>query len=384
MDKMKSHYSDSISANLKEFHKVCVEKIVPGGDGLVRMDGKVVFIPSVLENEIINFKMVSEGKKFTRGQVLQILQPSKDRVIPFCSFYDRCGGCNLQHLSYDSQLSLKESFVREHFKRLAAVDLSNDFHFVPSKPKGFRNRVQFHKAERGCGFKTRSSDRVIPVNHCPVLTESLNVFLSREEGINQDRETFFGVGDQFYRDSILENIKVHIKGIPVHFRTDLFFQSNLSLLPELLDFSLGGYSGNHGMDLYSGVGLFSVFMRDHFSSITAIELNPKTESFYKQNMAGYQYDYYGMSLEDWLNKKSGKSADLIVVDPPRTGLSPSVRSFILKMNVPQLVYVSCDPVTQARDTKDLLAGGYKIEAARGFDFYPQTNHMETVLRFRKE
>ncbi|QEN07296.1 class I SAM-dependent RNA methyltransferase [Oceanispirochaeta crateris] len=383
MDKMKSQNSVSISRNSNIYHDVQVEKIIPGGDGLVRMKGKVIFIPGVIGGEIIDFKIVSEGKKFSRGSVIRIKESSENRVLPFCPVYEICGGCNMQHLSYEYQISLKESFVKEHFKRLAGIGLPENFKFLPSKPQHYRNRIQLHRGEEGCGFKMRSSDDVIPLTHCPVLVDSLNDFLSAKENIVGTKETFYGLEERYYRESGQEDIRVLIGDHPVHFRADLFFQSNLSLIPELLNFSLNGYKGQHGMDLYCGVGLFSVFMKERFSEITAIELNPKTEMYYRKNMAGASYHYFAMSLEDWVKKKSGPPADLIVVDPPRTGLSAKVRSHILKMNVPDLVYVSCDPVTQARDTKDLLEGGYEISAARGFDFYPQTAHMETVLRFRK-
>jgi len=132
------------------------------------------------------------------------------------------------------------------------------------------------------------------------------------------------------------------------------------------------------------VGLFSVFLRDRFRMITGIELNPETEPYYRANMEGSDYRFYGISLEQWLNRKGSGNADLIVVDPPRTGLSEKVRSFLKEMKVPDLVYVSCDPVTQARDAAELAASGYKLADIRGFDFYPQTNHMETVCRFTRK
>ena len=151
----------------------------------------------------------------------------------------------------------------------------------------------------------------------------------------------------------------------------------------MLSYALGDSRGHHGMDLYCGVGLFSVFMKQRFSHITAIELNPRVEPFYRKNMGDYSYEFFGQSLEKWLRRKGRSQADFILVDPPRTGLSEQARSFLIQMKVPELCYVSCDPVTQARDTKELLQAGYVPDSARGFDFYPQTHHMETVIRFRR-
>jgi len=383
MKKKKSKSSNPSGEDKKIYKSYEVEKVIPGGDGLIRVDGKVFFIPGVLPGEIIDFEVISEGKKFSRGAVTAINQPSPDRTGPICEYYGRCGGCNLQHLDYQSQLQLKTSFVREHFQRLAGISLQEDFFFVPSREQSYRNRVQFHKSGDFTGFKERAGESVIPVSHCPILVDPLNTFLSESDPLKQERETFFGDGERYWRESVSDVITVHIDSKPVKFRADLFFQSNLSVLPELLRFALDGYSGNHAMDLYCGVGLFSVFLKDHYKEITAIELNPETEAFYRMNMEGSCYEYFGMPLEHWLKKKKNQQTDLIVLDPPRTGLSEKVRSYLAQMKVKDLVYVSCDPVTQARDTGDLLSSGYRLDSIRGFDFYPHTSHMETVCRFTR-
>jgi len=155
------------------------------------------------------------------------------------------------------------------------------------------------------------------------------------------------------------------------------------MLDYILEFSDKSKSDtDHAMDLYCGVGLFSVFLKETYHKVTGVELNPETESYYIKNMNGSDFEFFGQSLEEWLTMHEGEKTDFIIVDPPRTGLSAEVRQFLIRMKVPGLVYVSCDPVTQARDTKELIEGGYEIESARGFDFYPQTHHMETVVRFR--
>jgi len=383
MKKKESQSINPIMEDKKIFKSCNIEKVVPGGDGLVRIDGKVFFIPGVLPGEIIDFEVEWSGKKFSRGVVTKIIKPSEKRVKPFCEYYGQCGGCNLQHMDYNMQLQIKESFVREHYQRIAGITLPDDFTFISSREQHYRNRVQFHRTASGPGFKMRSSEKVIPLKHCPILVESLNHFLAQNRGLNRDRETFFGYKNELWRESQPEKITVELNSKQVHFSADLFFQSNLSVLPDLLNFALQGLSGEHAMDLYCGVGLFSIFLKDLYNDITAIELNHKTEPFYRMNMEGARYEYFGISLEQWLRTNKKKHTDLIVLDPPRTGLSEKVRAFLSEASVHNLVYVSCDPVTQARDAKDLISAGYQLTDIRGFDFYPQTNHMETVCRFKK-
>ncbi|MBF9018656.1 MULTISPECIES: class I SAM-dependent RNA methyltransferase [unclassified Oceanispirochaeta] len=387
MKKMKSKKSSISSTVNPQYNSVRAEKVVPGGDGLFRIEGKVVFVPAVLEGETADIELVQQGKKFSRGRVLQLHETSPYRVEPFCSYYGRCGGCNFQHISYEKQLELKTSFVREHFRKFSSLELAEDFYFAASEPRAYRNRVQFHKAADGCGFKKRGSDSVIKLKSCPVLAPGLDKFLSSSETIKKDREIFFGTDSEYWSGRERENISIELRGKNIQFRSDLFFQSNLSLLPEMLDYIVefsdeSKSDSNHAMDLYCGVGLFSVFLKETYNKITGIELNPETESYYVNNMKGSDFEFFGQSLEEWLTMHEGEKTDFIIVDPPRTGLSPEVRQFLIRMKVPGLVYVSCDPVTQARDTKELIEGGYEIESARGFDFYPQTHHMETVVRFR--
>ncbi len=381
---MKSQNNSSEHKDSKIYKNVKVEKVVPGCDGLIRLDGKVVFVPGVLGGEIIDIEMVSEGRRFSRGRLLKITEPSDRRVEPVCSYYGRCGGCNLQHLGYTDQLILKESFVREHFKRLAGIDLPESFRFTPSPCRAYRNRVQFHKSHDGPGFKKRGSDEILRIENCPVLVGPLNDFLASGKTLVKERETFFADKKRFWNERSDSEIEVNVAGRSVFFRGDLFFQSNLSLLPELIDFALADVSGFHGMDLYCGVGLFSVFMKERFKRITAIELNPKVEAFYRKNMGEFPFEFFGQSLEKWVMGKGREKADFILVDPPRTGLSVKARKFLIRMKAAEISYVSCDPVTQARDTKELTAAGYRISDIRGFDFYPQTHHMETVIRFSLE
>ncbi len=385
MEEMKRRNIEVSAYKRPRIENAKVEKLVPGGDGLIRHEGKVVFIPSVLPDEIVDVEITEQKRSFSRGICTSIHTPSVDRIAPRCPYYNVCGGCNLQHLDYPKQLEYKRGFVQELFYKFAGIDLDDDFEFIPSKPFAYRNRVQIHCDGHTIGFKGRSSDAVIAIDHCPILVDSLNQFLKEAELLEYNhRLNLFGLDDRVYPADTKEDITLDILEKSVSFRSDMFFQSNLFLLPELIEFALADLKGQKAMDLYCGTGLFSVFLKERFSEITAIEINPDVEEYYCKNMEGSSFDFYGLSLENWLKRgfhKNRGSMDLIVVDPPRIGLSKSVQDFLCEKPVPRLVYISCDPATQARDTARLLSSGYMIESIKGFDFYPQTNHMETVIRF---
>jgi 23S rRNA (uracil1939-C5)-methyltransferase len=172
-----------------------------------------------------------------------------------------------------------------------------------------------------------------------------------------------------------------------------FFQSNLVMLERLIPFALNGLKGKLALDLYSGVGLFAAFLQDRFTQVVALEEAPQSTAFIAEN-AGPAVQVYQGRLEELaasgllaagLAQGGGEGAakpDAIVVDPPREGLHADARQFLVQMAAPELVYVSCDVATQARDLKMLLAQGYALSDLRLFDFYPQTHHLEAVARLR--
>ena len=387
MKEMKRRISSTSSAVPEIIEKLRIEKLIPGGDGLARYNGKVIFIPGVLPDEIADVEITSEKKSFSRGRCLKLHSRSPERTEPVCPLYGKCGGCNMQHLQYEYQLEIKTGFLRELFQKFAKMDLPEDFEFIPSPPYGYRQRIQIHSDKKSLGFKGRFSDRIVSINHCPILVDSLNNCLPHLKPSDlPGRMILFGTDEKVYQENDGQIIPFYLKNREISFEAGMFFQSNASLLPKLLEFILEDQIGVNAMDLYCGVGFFSAFLKDHFDHITAIEINKDVEPFYHRNMSGASYDFFGMSLEEWLKKglqKKTAEMDMILVDPPRTGLSGPVREFLIRHPVPSLVYVSCDPATQARDTAEFLKQGYRIHSMKGFDFYPQSNHMETVIKFSR-
>jgi 23S rRNA (uracil1939-C5)-methyltransferase len=360
-----------------EIKNIKIDKIIAGGDGLGFLDGKAHFVPQSLPGEIVEIEVVESKKGFNRCNIIKIVKPSEHRSTPFCHLYKECGGCNMQYTTYENQLTLKKAMVRDIFLRNGKIDLP-DFCFFESKSTAYRNRVQFHVSGNKVGFKKKQSNHVINVDSCPLLVESLNNYLTLDTELKSDRITVFSDGYRNYIGEVDDECSITLNSKTISFNPGAFFQSNLSILPSLLSHLNNYICGTSVMDLYCGVGLFSSFLPESVSEIIAVEMDSRVKPFIKKNLGDRNYSFYGMSLEDYIQRGLHKKnrIDTIIVDPPRKGLSSGVREFLIKSNVKRIIYVSCDPTTMARDIADLNRNGYLLTHFSCFDFYPNTNHVE--------
>jgi 23S rRNA (uracil1939-C5)-methyltransferase len=453
---------------------VTIEKLVPGGNGMARHDGKVIFVPMTLPGEKVRVRIVDSKKDFARAEPVEILTPSPDRVKPPCPVFGRCGGCDWQHIDYQAQLREKVAMVEDALRRTGGLVFPG-LAIEPGKPWRYRNRIQIHRGPAGeGGFLARTSHSVVPIKTCPVSSEAFDPLFPRPEGQSagasaeagtgsetvpfQDREGFReltvrerraqaegragyqrkgpggpaddegrrysawthplpgGAGEFLISDepgatgpglivSRREDgstdrkpvpeylgprvegthgeIAVDILGKTIRFDLRCFFQSNLEMIEKLIPFALEGLQGEEALDLYCGVGLFGAFLKDRFKRVLAVEENRISLEYALRNI-GDTHHFLRGRLEDLLLEERGQLAgcrpDAIVVDPPRDGLDKTVREFLIARKPARLVYVSCNPVTLARDLKSLLAEGFILDDLRLFDFYPQTAHVEAVAK----
>jgi 23S rRNA (uracil1939-C5)-methyltransferase len=375
-----------------------IERLAAGGDGLARGGEGVVFVPFALPGELCRVEILEGRKDWRQGRLLELLEPSPHRVEAPCPLYGECGGCNLQHLAYPRQLEEKVALVREGFRRLGKLEL-DEISSVPSLPFAYRSRLQLHfTQDHRLGFMRRSSSEVISAPSCPVavlpvqswIEERADSLRAWEELRNyvagKDRFLVYGLGSEVKvegRDGVVEasllgkRIAFHVKG---------FFQSNLYLLELLVGDLLEGLEevgGGVAADLYGGVGLFGAFLRERFGKLVEVEQDPFALDLARRNAPGKDNEYHALSVDDWTKTGSARQEfDLVLVDPPRTGLSPGLRSWLVAKRPPLLAYVSCDHVTLARDAAALAAGGFRLDYLKVFDFYPQTGHVECHARFR--
>ena len=387
--------------------ELTVEKLVPGGEGLARHEGKVVFIPGTLPGERIRARLTESKKDYARAEVLEVLEPSPERIVPPCPVAGRCGGCDWQHIGYAAQLLQKTAMAADALRRIGGMEWPG-LGIEPGEPWRYRNRAQLHRAPGGgMGFLARGSHDVVPVTTCPVADPSLDALLAPEAAPAAGSARFMAwghagrggtggaralaamgnaAGREHENDAAAEGgeISVDILGKTIRFDLRCFFQSNAGMVEKLIPYALEGLSGTTAMDLYCGVGLFGAFLADHFRSVIAVEENASSLAYARKNIPGAEHVFLQGRLEDLVLQGSlgGPDAapEAVIVDPPRPGLDQAVRDWLIERMPPRLVYVSCNPATMARDLKSLTASGFVVKDMRLFDFYPQTAHVEAVAR----
>lgn len=401
---------------------VKVESLTASLSGVCRIDNKAVFVQGVLPGEEVALRDINHKKNYCRARVGEILTPSPFRSSPPCPLYNICGGCNFMHCSYTGQVRLKEKILKDLFLREFKTDLldSIDFSVVQTKELGYRNRARFHlldlNREKGKyvpGFQMRNSNEIVPVQNCPCLDSSLNKILennglsdrineslknaAKKEiyGYKKDGIHVFGVSGSNIAANSPQNIwiesepqkQVSLVLCKKNIRFDVrgFFQSNIYALEKLIEDNFN-FEGNSFLDFYSGCGTFSVFLEEHFKSGVLLEHNVKALSLAKENLSNKNIEFIGSSDSDWCKlSQSQKRFDLVVMDPPRSGLSGEVINWLVETKQPEICFISCNPVTLVRDFSVLIkTGGYCLEKGRLYDFYPQTGHMESFWILKHE
>jgi len=370
--------------------QVTINKIAQGGEGIATLEsGRTVFVDGALVNEVVEIEIYRETKSYAKAKITNIIKASQDRVDPFCPHYFECGGCNLQHLKYEKQVKLKEALVFDHLKRIAKLDLSK-IKILPTETDidtSYRNRVRFHvsMADKKVGFLKKQSDELCEIDNCPLLVDSINEAIGNGEILKAARMNMFNNNTRgqyiqvpvFAGDDKLsfsnDRVKITVNEHPFSVSAKVFFQSNPKLLSKLLDYVVSKIDSDSVMDLYSGVGTFSAFLP---KNTIAVEKQKDCLTLSKIN-APNAISYTG-EVEKW-GKKNKERVDIVVVDPPRTGLYESVPKLINKFGAKKIIYVSCNPVTLARDIKEFVKLGYEVKEVKVFDFYPHTHHVEAVV-----
>jgi 23S rRNA (uracil1939-C5)-methyltransferase len=373
-----------------EIFTATVERIVAGGAGLARKDGRPVFIGLSSPGDQLRARISRENRDWAEAETLEILEASPGRIEPACPRYGICGGCSLQHIAYDSQLEVKKSILKGSFARTGALAAIPEPAVFPSPPWGYRNRMQFHRLPnaRGVGLMARKGREIVPLSGCPVADRGIQESLAAgllSPPPHKDRFTLYSREDTLLREGGVSRGRVNIRGKGILLDAALFFQSNASMLEilvgDLLALAGEADSSRPLADIYCGVGTFAFFLGKTFPRTDMVEENRAALALARENVG--EANYFAMKDEQWARGRRGADYGLIVVDPPRQGLSPAMWDWLARARAPILAYVSCDSVTLARDSRELLARGWKLEELRLYDFYPQTAHIESLAIFRK-
>lgn len=378
--------------------EVEVERILPGGMGLAHADGKTVFVALAAPGDRVRVRVDREQGNVLFASIEEIITPSSVRIEPPCPYFGRCGGCDFQQLTYEAQLAAKAEMIRDCLHRIARLEHLPEIVVTPS-PNDWRYRMramwQIDQNERAIGYYERGSRRVCDVVDCAVLRPELQAKLEAVRGTDASQfppelqhldvvagENGVSFAPEFANFETRE-LSLSVRGEVYRYNAEAFFQINPSLLEPLLDFALGDASGESALDLYSGVGLFTLPLSRQFKKLVAVEANTTAARFARRNLqdAGLTNTRVITSgVAEWFRSAPVRDVKFILLDPPRAGAESAVIKGILDLHPAQISYVSCDPATLARDLKKLFAGGYTIRSIRGFDLFPQTHHVETVVR----
>ncbi len=382
-------YSDSM-----EIKEIIAEKVVPGGMCFSRIDGKAAFVRGVLPGEIAEVEIVSEKRDYVVTRATSIVKASSRRVEPFCPLFGSCGGCSLQMAEDSYQTELRLSILTEALERFR-VPVSAPPSVVSGTPRAYRSRFQFHRAGTEIALREGESTELVPLRDCPVAVREIRQALSdgtlaSMSSLRADGERFhvFAYDGRLWHEDRDERVDLDLAGRRVSFDVGGFFQSNIPMLEGLgksvIRLLENGGKRERLLDMYSGVGTFSLFAGSLFAHSVLVERNRKALAHARENLsrAGIPATACAVSDDFWpRTRESSLPFDAAIVDPPRSGISREALSWLCSSGIPNILYVSCDPVTFSRDAATLTKNGYRLASVEMHDFYPQTHHVETLGQF---
>lgn len=412
------------------------QKLVYGGEALGHYQGRTVFVPRALPGERLEVEVVRTSKGILRVRPLKVLASAPERVTPPCPYFGGCGGCHYQHLSPEKQLAAKKEILRETLQRIGKIAWPEEIPAHAGPAWNYRNQAQLKldPARAGpdgrarMGFYEAGSHRVFPIDACLILSPRLNSILRElerpewseklsefaeiamladdrddqvmlsfrgkmarpeSEGLARDllaaipsvrtvafwgerRPAVFGEPALFY----------HVGEFRYQVSPGSFFQGSRFLLPELVTAVVGEETGATALDLFAGVGLFTLPLAQRFGQVIAAEARPGSARDLAANAQAHGLENVrpvAQTAFDFLRRFAQVGVDRVVLDPPREGAGAATLEYLVALRPRQLVYLSCSPPTLARDLAWLVRRGYSLDSVELFDLFPQTYHIECLV-----
>lgn len=416
---------------------VQIEKPVYGGAGLARIEGKAVFVPLTLPGEQARIRIVEEKRGYATAEAEEIVTQSAERIAPACRHFGACGGCSYQHTNYETQVGFKQAILRETLER-AGVPVPVEIEILAGEPWRYRNRIRLaFDAAGNLGYRGRRSHTVVPIQECPIAAPILikaalvfrdvlratapalrptelslfcnadesavlaSIILARPAKVRFDdltRVCSEKVPELIGAELLIEgrerkparalarwganSLAYRAAGFDYRVDQGSFFQVNRWLVDALVERVSADRGGKLAWDLFAGVGLFARKLAESFERVVAVESAPASIAALRENLKGKAGEAIQAETLSFLRRQKSERPDLIVLDPPRTGLGAETTSELAHIGAPSIVYVSCDPATLARDLRALTGTSYVIESLALVDLFPQTFHLETVVELR--
>ncbi|MCL4078939.1 23S rRNA (uracil(1939)-C(5))-methyltransferase RlmD [Coriobacteriia bacterium Es71-Z0120] len=425
--------------------RVAIQRLAYGGDGVATApDGRTVFVPGTCPGDVVEAEVAEDHPTYLKARLLEVVEPSQDRVVPACPYFGACGGCQWQHVSYPAQIAWKRQAVEDAFARIGRVRVTVEPTVPSPREIGYRNKVELLPGRAGSaltlGFARTGTSEVVPVKACPLLPEARSALPGAAAGalrfiagrtetpvlrvalrVASNGETEVDVWtppgpfpralaakaltDATRARTITRTIvrgpasarvvrKVEVLSGPGFWTETLgsdryvvsapsFFQVNSGAaerLRALVADIVRQSAPAHVVDAYAGVGTFTLPLA-RVASTTAIESSSYALQDLRRNLERARLTADIVPGDAAHALAEAGDADLVIIDPPRAGLSPEAIDAVVRTRAPRVVYVSCDPATLARDAARLADAGYAVERAVPVDLFPQTYHVETVAVF---
>lgn len=405
-----------------------IERLDHQGRGITYINGKIAFVKDTLPGEEIELKIIKENSKLIEAEPTSFLKESQLRVKELCPYYKECGGCNLLHMSYEEQIKYKQSKIVDVMKKYADINSEVIKQIVPcDRQFHYRNKVTLKVKEKLGYFKEKTYE-LIPIEKCLLVNDKINEIIKILNGYTDlsnikevviksftDKETMLIIylQEDEINENLLDYLSKHVDNIIVYdnnkkmikrigksniiarlmkkqfkIGANSFFQVNmdqtLKIYDKIADY-LSKIEDSTVLDLYCGVGSIGLYSVSNYAKLIGVEIVPEAIENAKTNAELNSMENTKFLVGDTktILMHSNYKADTIIVDPPRAGLDKSVIEDIKKINPNMLIYLSCDPITLARDLK-LLSDLYDVEELIPYDMFPNTHHVETLVKLTKK
>lgn len=389
--------------------KVEVVKLDNFGRGIAYTNDKICFIENALPNEVVEISIIEETSKYIGAKVDKYIEKSPLRIEEECPYSNICGGCNLNHICFNDENRFKLNKVKDIVKKYADIDPNLVKGIVYHDRNNYRNKITLHGKDNDLGLYKEYTNEIIPINNCllanPKINEIIKVLNNTPKEIseviiktsNDNSKVMVSItgtidnieilkelcdvliinNEYITNDKVIEtNIgnKKYIEGI------DSFFQVNNTLTKELYDevlINVKDKNYNKCLDLYCGTGTIGIYISDQVKEVIGVDYNQSNINDAEENKKLNNINNISFICDKVENKiDTFKDIDIVIVDPPRAGLDPKTKDYLKQINAREIIYVSCDPVTLARDIEDLDT--YKINYIKVFNMFPRTYHCESV------
>ena len=403
-------------------YDVVIDRLDHQGRGIGYINGKIVFVKNALPGESVNVKIVRENKKFYEGVVIDFYSQSSDRVNVDCPYYNDCGGCDIMHMSYDFQHVYKINKVRDIIRKFVHSDfVINDIGY--DNQFYYRNKATFH-VKKGIGYFKEKTYDLISIDKCMISSNEINSVLDilkkmdlnnvcqvvvRSSYFDKSVMVIFSVEGKVDEGYIIDSLKDNVSSIFIksdkykliygkEYITDMigdkkfiispdsFFQVNTPMAYKLYS-KVKEYAGNlddcNVLDLYCGTGTIGLFVGG--KRLVGVEINESAihDANINKDLNGISNVKFYCGDSGKVLKRLDKNFDVVIVDPPRSGLSLLSINEVISVGAKRVVYVSCDPVTLARDL-NIFKEYYDIKEISLFDMFPNTHHVESVCLLEKK